>query len=130
MGLHTEKPAHRCLARRDGPALDSIKEHTRMIAHRPYLYPRPVNRGPVPLAGWKRRTMTTSVVARALQSASLTLTVRVEGMPAVHFTYDHTRPFKETAVTIVDQSASGPAWSFEEVVWQALSFLLCCRAQR
>ncbi|HKC73063.1 MAG TPA: hypothetical protein VKF37_02545 [Chloroflexota bacterium] len=67
--------------------------------------------------------MSPSFIDRALPSASLMLTVKLDGAPAVHLVYDHTRPFQETAVTVLDQSRSGPAWSFEDVVWQALAFL-------
>jgi hypothetical protein len=73
--------------------------------------------------------MSTSFIDRALPSASLTLTVKVEGMPAVHFTYDHSRAVEETAVTVLDQNTSGP-WSFRETVWQALVFLLNYWASR
>lgn len=68
--------------------------------------------------------MTASFVDRALPSASLLLTIKVEGEPAVHFAYDRDRAFEDTAVTVLDQGRSGPAWSFEDVVWQALVFLL------
>jgi hypothetical protein len=67
--------------------------------------------------------MNAPLVDRSLPSASLTLTVKVQGMPAVHFTYDHTRATEETAVTVLDQNMTTP-WSFREVVWQALVFLL------
>ena len=73
--------------------------------------------------------MNPSFVDRALPCASLTLTVKVDGAPAVHFTYDHSRPFEETAVTVLDQNTREP-WSFREVVWQALVFLLNYWASR
>lgn len=68
--------------------------------------------------------MSPSFVDRSLPSASLMLTVKVEGMPAVHLVYDHTRPFAQAAVTVLDQAGSGPAWNYEDVVWQGLVFLL------
>src|SRR5437016_6259697 len=58
--------------------------------------------------GGGRRAMSTSFVDRALPSASLMLTVKVEGAPAVHLVYDHTRPFQETTVTVLDQATSAP----------------------
>ena len=68
--------------------------------------------------------MSPSFVDRALPSASLMLTVKVHGMPTVHLVYDHSRTVEETSVTVLDQSHSWPSWSFEDVVWQALVFLL------
>jgi hypothetical protein len=36
------------------------------------------------------------------------LTVKVDGLPAVHFTYDRARACVETAVTVLDQAPSAP----------------------
>ncbi|HKC75134.1 MAG TPA: hypothetical protein VKF37_13200 [Chloroflexota bacterium] len=66
--------------------------------------------------------MSSPVVDRSLSRASLTLTIKVDGAPAVHFTYDHTRPFEQASVTVLDQITSAP-WSFEVVVLQASAFL-------
>jgi hypothetical protein len=44
-------------------------------------------------------------------------------MPAVHVVYDPTRTVDESSVTVLDQTAKSP-WSYREVVWQALIFLL------
>jgi hypothetical protein len=54
---------------------------------------------------------------------SMMLTVKLEGAPAVHLAYDHGRPFEETAVTVLGHGASRPL-DFQEVVWQALVFVL------
>jgi hypothetical protein len=67
--------------------------------------------------------MSSSFVDRALPSVSLMLTVKVDEAPAVHLVYDHARPFAQTAVTVLDQNRRGAAWSFEDIVWQALVFL-------
>ena len=67
--------------------------------------------------------MSPSFVDRALPSASLMLTIKVDGLPGVHLVYDHTRPFEESTVTVLDQTTSAP-WNFEEVIFQALDFLL------
>lgn len=68
--------------------------------------------------------MTASFVDRALPSASLLLTIKVDELPAVHLAYDHSRGVEDAAVTVLDQGRSAPAWIFEDVVWQALVFLL------
>ena len=74
--------------------------------------------------------MTPSFVDRALPSTSLMLTVKLDGAPGVHLVYDCARPFEQTAVTVLDQSYSGSAWRFEDVVWQALIFLLSYWVER
>ena len=56
---------------------------------------------------------------------ALTLTIKTAGIPAVHLTYDPERPIAESAVTVLDQRRASPdGWSFEDVVKDALVFLL------
>ena len=55
---------------------------------------------------------------------ALTLTLKVEGAPAVHLTYDPECPIEQTAVTMLDQGTDGPAWNFGKVVATGLVFLL------
>jgi hypothetical protein len=53
-----------------------------------------------------------------------TLTVKVDGVLAVHLTFAPARPVEETAVTVLDQAAGDPAWTFKEVAQHRLAFLL------
>jgi hypothetical protein len=39
-------------------------------------------------------------------------------VPAVHLSYDPARPIEETAVTVLDQAAGDPVWTFKEVAQQ------------
>jgi hypothetical protein len=53
-----------------------------------------------------------------------TLTVKVDGVLAVHLAYGPARPVEETAMTVLDHAAGDPAWTVKEVVQHGLAFLL------
>jgi hypothetical protein len=75
--------------------------------------------------------MTTSFVERALPSAPLMLTVKLDGAPAVHLVYADTgRVIEDTSVTILDQGTHTTRWSFDDVMWVALMFLTTYYAER
>jgi hypothetical protein len=62
----------------------------------------------------------------SIPRASLTLTIKLEGQPAVHFTYDRSRRFAQSTVTILDQAGhlNAAPLDLEDVVWQAGLFLM------
>jgi hypothetical protein len=55
---------------------------------------------------------------------ALTLTIRTIGAPAVHLTYDPDRPIEENVVTVLGQTSVTPSRSLEDVVKDALLFLV------
>jgi hypothetical protein len=62
---------------------------------------------------------------------TLTLSIRTVGAPAVQLIYYPDRPIEESAVTVLDQTSVTRAWSLEDVVKDALLFLLVyVRARR
>jgi hypothetical protein len=60
----------------------------------------------------------------AIPHQSLMLTIKLEGAPAAHLAYDRARRFAETAVTILDQTGTAAPLDFEDVVVQALLFVV------
>jgi hypothetical protein len=52
------------------------------------------------------------------------LTIKLEGMPAIHLVYDRSHPFTETAVTILDQAGAAEPLDFADVLRQATLFLI------
>ena len=62
---------------------------------------------------------------------ALTLTIRAVGAPVIHLTYDPDRPIEERTVTVLDETSVTRARSLEDVVKDALLFLvLYVRARR
>jgi hypothetical protein len=55
---------------------------------------------------------------------SLMLTIKLEGMPAIHLAYDRARRCAEAAVTIMDQAGVAEPWDFADVLRQATWFLI------
>jgi hypothetical protein len=57
-------------------------------------------------------------------SSAIALTIKWGSFPAVHLVCENGQPVEDSAVTVLDQGTHGAAWSFDDVIWVGLMFLV------